>query len=180
MKKVLLAMLLCGISQAISAQYAVNNALPVPTPLPATSVSEYGYQANWETVSDVEGYGVVTYLTNRASKDDEKLYLFNEDFSDFASDYTIESPNDNGTSSNGWVMDRLENINRFGWQIGEAIYANGVIGFNGIWRSTGLGINGQILSPAYDLSLGNGKVYVEPRSDLDDRVAERHPRVRRC
>lgn len=135
--------------------------VPTPTPLPATDVTEYGFQANWETLTGIEGYTVWTYLTRRATEDGQKIYLFHSNFDYIESDGTIDNPDDNGTSTNTFVVENFNNINRYGWQIGMPIYANGVIGFNNCLYGEAGGLCGQIMSPAGDLSIGDGKVYVE-------------------
>lgn len=155
---VAVAFLLISLQDA-KAQFIVNPDLPVPTPKPATSVDKYSYQANWEALSGVDGFTVFNYLVNRATEDGQKLYLFNSDFSWVESDGTIEQPDDNGTTSSGWVIERFNNINRMGWQIGQPVYANGVLGLNNAWA--GLTLYGFMVSPAFDFSLGDGKVYVE-------------------
>lgn len=52
----------------------------------------------------------------------------------------------------------MEAIHRFGWFVGNPVYADGVLGINNAWyrrRATG-----QIVAPTGDLSTGGGKVYV--------------------
>lgn len=155
-----LASMLFSVSGYAQWGFSVNPALPIPTPLPATEVSEYGFQANWEELSNVEGYTVFTYLTSRAKEDGEKLYLFNSDFSWIHSKGTIESPDDNGTTTNGFVLGNFNSINRYGWQTSQAVYAEGVFGLNNCWNGTGY-LYGQIMSPTFDLSVGDGKVFVD-------------------
>lgn len=154
------AALLSATSSMAQWGFSENASLPIPTALPATDVSEYGYQANWEEMSGVEGYTVFTYLTRRAKEDGQKIYLFHSDFDWIDSNGTLDNPDDNGTTSNGFVTGNFNDINRYGWQTAQAIYANGVFGFNNCWNGTGY-LYGQIMSPTFDMSLGDGKVYVD-------------------
>lgn len=142
----------------LSAQFMINPNLPVPTPLPATEVSDYGFQANWETLSGVDGYTVHTFIANRAATDGEEYDLFNSDFSYLNNGRTIDDPDLNGTDTQAWVMGSFDDIHRMGWQMSDQIYADGVLGFNNYWK--GNGMQGQIMSPQWDLTLGGGKVYV--------------------
>lgn len=150
---------LCACNGA-RAQFMVDPGLPVPAVKPATQISEYGFQANWDVVSGVEGYFVFNYLTERATADGQKLYLFNTDFSFIETDATTDNPDDNGTMGSGWVQINFGAINRYGWSVSEPVYANGSLGLNNTWFGSGLGMNGQIMSSIYDLSLGDGRVYV--------------------
>lgn len=149
---------LCGICAPISAQFYFSPDLPVPQPKKPTDVSEYGYTAHWDAVEGVQGYGVWTHLTHVATQDDEPFYYIDTDFSNIKSPHTIEDPDDNGTTESGFVMGNLDDIHRWGWNIGMPVYADGVLGINNAWYWET--INGQIQSVLMNFTGGEGKVYV--------------------
>lgn len=154
----LILLFLCSASGAM-AQFMVNYDLPVPTAKPATKVYDYSYYANWEPLADVDGFMVFNYLVNQATEDNQKLYLFNSDFSWIDTSSTTDAPDDYCSDAGGMYLANFDNLGRESWVIYNAVYANGVLGLNNSW-----GYNaayGQMMSPSLNFSLGNGKVYVD-------------------
>lgn len=151
--------LLLGMASGAKAQFLVNEELPVPTPKPATKVYDYSYYANWEALDGVDGFMVFNYLINQATEDGQKLYLFNDDFSWIDTESTTDAPDDYCTDAGGMYLSDFDDRGREGWVIYNAVYANGVFGLNNSW-----GYNaayGQMMSPSFNFSLGDGKVYVD-------------------
>lgn len=157
----LLCTLMCISTLALRAQYIINPDLPVPATQPATDVSEYGFNANWQTVSDVQGYLIKTYVSHKATADGETFDFINTDFDFIETDRTTEDPDDNGTTENGMVIDFLKEPSRGNWKTVNAVYAKGVLGINNAWYA--VLANGAILSPILDLDKGGGKVHVHFR-----------------
>lgn len=154
----LASLALAATATPLSAQLLIDPDLPVPVVLPASEVSEYGFQANWETVPVADGYTVQTFVTNRAKADGDVFYLFDSDFSYINNGRTMEDPDLNGTDAQKYVMGNFDDIHRLGWQMADQIYADGMLGFNNYWK--GYGNQGQLMSPQWDLSKGGGTVYV--------------------
>ena len=155
-------------STNIAAQYIIDPTLPVPVPQAASSVSEYGFNANWQTVSDVEGYLVKAYVTLTAETEEETFDLLNTDFSFIESENTVDDPDDNGTTQGGFVFNELKIPNRCGWKTMNGVFAKGVLGINNAWYK--IMANGSIVSPVLDLRNGDGKVHIKFKIKGDARA----------
>ena len=170
MKKfsLILTFLLGMYSTNLTAQYIIDPELPVPTPRAASDITEYGFNANWNPVSNVAGYLVKTFVTCKAETNGETFDYINTDFSFIVSDYTTDNPDDNGTTQGEIKMDVLKVTNRCGWRTMNAVYANGVLGLNNAWYHAI--VNGSLVSPILDLRNGDGKVKVKFKIKGDNRA----------
>lgn len=157
-----------GATGIARAQFMVNPSLPIPEPLPATDVSDFGYTAHWEPLTGVQGYYVWTYVARTAEADDDIFYLFNSDFSYISSLGTPDNPDDNGTTDSGFVFGNFNQTPYKNWLIGNPVYADGVLGLNNAWYRQR--VNAQMGSPLYDMSVGDGKVYVSMTVRGDQRA----------
>lgn len=166
-KNLLLSACLLGTALNGSAQMMVMPSLPIPEPKPATEVSEYGFQANWNVVDENQlddyecpplGYYVRAYATMTATQDKQVFYLLNTDFSEYkGSSGTFEKPENHVSASNQAIFGTLNCTNRAGWQLSNQAYVDGVLCLNGAysWGAS----NGALMCTYTDMSMGNGEVH---------------------
>lgn len=130
-----------------------SHTMAVPTVNPATDVTDAGFTANWEAVTDANGYMIYTYIRHKATAD-EQYYFCNEDFSGFKYG-SIDSPFDLGY---GWLDGYMSRTN---WYVYGAYSCNGVMG---LYNDKSATTRGMLMSPMYDLKNNGGKATVTFRA----------------
>lgn len=157
------AMALTGVSA--QAQYQIINSLPVPKVDKASAVSEYGFYANWEPVTDdpgdALGYYVRAYVAMQAKEDGQKFYLLNTDFSYLKSSGTEENPDNPISNSNTYVMSNLSAPQRSGWTTLNRVGVDGELCLNGAYNW--IIANAAVMYAISDLSVGGGEVHFKFR-----------------
>ncbi len=147
------------------AQYVIIDDLPVPTTDKPSSVSEYGFYANWEPVTgdvgDAIGYYVRAYVATQAKEDGQKFYLLNTDFSYLKSSGTEENPDNPISNSNTFVQGNLSAPQRCGWTTINRAGVDGELCLNGAYNWTIA--NAAVLYAISDLSNGGGDVHFKFR-----------------
>lgn len=154
----LLSMLLAGaaLAGAVVAPRGAQklpHSLPVPVVKPATGVTDAGFTANWEAVSDANDYLLYTYIRHKAPAD-EVYYFCNDDFSGFKYG-SIDSPFDIGW---GWLDGFTKRTN---WYVYGAYSCGGVLG---LYNQLGAETRGMLMSPMYSLQNNGGKFTVSFRA----------------
>ena len=153
-------------SLTASAQYVYREEIPVITATDATEVDDYGFTANWVPITDEDvlmsskalGYYVRVYAAKTAKTAGEKFYYINTDFSFIKSQYTVDNPYSEVTTTNNFVKGTLNEPNRpAGWQVFNCGQADGVLTLDCKLNKTIC--NGSLVLSYNDLSKGGGKVH---------------------
>ena len=122
LKSILLGAMMAMTASTASAQFIIINDLPVPESEAPSSISEYGFYANWVPVDENPGKAIGYYVrayvvkTGTDNPEESKFYLLNTDFSYLKSEGTEENPVNNVTPDNSFVQQPLGDPNRCGWQ----------------------------------------------------------------
>ncbi len=160
MKKIITLLLVAAVALSAVAtidardrSLKASHTLAVPVVNPATDVSDAGFTANWEEVSEANGYMVYTYIRHKALAD-EQYFFCNEDFSGFKYG-SVDSPFDLGY---GWLDGYMSRTN---WYVYGAYSCNGILG---LYNDKAATTKGMLMSPMYDLKNAGGKATVTFRA----------------
>lgn len=140
--------------------------------LPATDVSENGFTANWEAISDA-GRTLVFPVQNHKATANQQYILLDEDFSN------VPLSNDEYNPAMIIPLMGMGNMDlymsRAGWSTDVCIFFRlmpemPAVVLTNMYASSGL--PGYLLSPVYDLSVGGGNVNISGMlvSGADDAV----------
>lgn len=140
--------------------------------LPATNISDKGFTANWEAITDA-ARTMVFPVQNHKATGKEQYVLLNEDFSN------VPLANDSNNPSLICPLMGKENMDGMmsvaGWSTDLCFFMRMLpeipcIILTNLYAAYGL--QGYLLSPAYDLSVGGGNVFISGMalSAADDAV----------
>lgn len=167
LKSILLGAMMAMTASTASAQYIIINDLPVPESEAPSSISEYGFYANWvpvdENTGNAIGYYVRAYVvkTGKDNPEESKFYLLNTDFSYLKSEGTEENPVNNVTQDNSFVQQPLGDPKRCGWQTLNQAGVDGELCLNGAFNFTSA--NAALFMNISDLRNGDGEVHFKFR-----------------
>ena len=167
LKSILLGAMMAMTASTASAQFIIINDLPVPESEAPSSISEYGFYANWvpvdENPGNAIGYYVRAYVvkTGTDNPEESKFYLLNTDFSYLKSEGTEENPVNNVTPDNSFVQQPLGDPKRCGWQTLNQAGVDGELCLNGAFNFTMA--NAALFMNISDLRNGDGDVHFKFR-----------------
>ena len=163
LKSILLGAMMAMTASTASAQFIIINDLPVPESEAPSTISEYGFYANWvpvdENPGNAIGYYVRAYVvkTGTDNPEESKFYLLNTDFSYLKSEGTEENPVNNVTPDNSFVQQPLGDPKRCGWQTLNQAGVDGELCLNGAFNFTSA--NAALFMNISDLRNGDGEVH---------------------
>ena len=111
LKSILLGAMMAMTASTASAQFIIINDLPVPESEAPSSISEYGFYANWvpvdENPGNAIGYYVRAYVvkTGTDNPEESKFYLLNTDSS--ATTYDLSSAGLSGATVKDLMTDEV-------------------------------------------------------------------------
>ncbi len=126
------------------------NSIVAPTP-GETTVTDYGFTANWSAVLRANMYDFWLYKTHTA-KADEKYSIAKSDFSWVTSTATVDDPEEEPKLA-------IELQEPACWYLHSGCYTNGTIGIEN-WQAL-YGFNTYIESPSFDLSGVGGEITID-------------------
>lgn len=167
LKSILLGAMMAMTASTASAQFIIINDLPVPESEAPSSISEYGFYANWVPVDENPGKAIGYYVrayvvkTGTDNPEESKFYLLNTDFSYLKSEGTEENPVNNVTPDNSFVQQPLGDPKRCGWQTLNQAGVDGELCLNGAFNFTKA--NAALFMNISDLRNGDGEVHFKFR-----------------
>ncbi len=127
----------------------VISEIDAPVAVEATEVNETGFTANWDAVTEAEGYEVMVEKIETLSED-KTVTVANEDFAAITAG-TISAPSYPSLSE---YLDKY--TNEAGWFAYAHLYANGLVGLSAFSTNPAT-----LTSPAKDLSSSEGAFTVK-------------------
>ena len=128
----------------------IRCAMPVPTLLPETDLTDSGFPINWTEVDGADAYQLFVYADHTAASD-ETYCVSDVDFKGIVSEGTPENPE---------ITDSYS-FEHAGWYVYLPVFINGAVGLSGAYSNWG--DYAYCTSPEYDLSSDNGKFTIKLR-----------------